>query len=708
MTSSNDSTRVERIHRLAAEGDTYRLAKEIFSAAQSGETDTASRITDTLADLPEFEAAKLANDVLHLYRTTVMQQWVTRGWTEQEAQGDELSLWGPMTWLKELVVKGLASCSDLKNRFEAVDDMGRSFHLPYPHTYELFRVVEKSAELSAGQNPSVSFLAALRRSLRSDGWAAGGIESLSEDQLACPVLNPGEAWADRALADTADSGRAWPCLLRHALTARATKPSAAWTTKAKAHIKDVGPEEFRRTVVRWLPSVREPRSVPLVHNSPVAFPGMFDPYNAVALRGLVWMLGLVEEDRDAVQALGDLLEFCLREVPGMGPRHPRLANAVVHTLAGYKGAASLAELARLSHQITWKPTLKSIRAALHSCAESMGVSREDLEEITVPTHFLTRVGSGESTVGVHTAVISVRDGKGVLTWRHPTGRTTRAAPGEVRLKHAADVKELNARVKEIDKTLRAETRRLERLLASRRTWTFSSWCERYADHPLLGTLTRRLLWTVEGRTYGYADGRWRDHEGTPLEADARATVSLWHPVGQDAGCVEAWRNLLLRHDVSQPFQQADREIYRINEEERRTRTHSNRFAARTLHQHQFSKLAASRGWRYGLRMAVDDEYPPAMIDFPAWGVRAEYWVEGVEHDVGVSGSFLTVRTDQIRFYPVEAPENYAHADGRPYRMPDGHVEPQPLDTVPELVFSEVLRDVGFFVGVAGVKDDQSD
>jgi hypothetical protein len=68
-------------------------------------------------------------------------------------------------------------------------------------------------------------------------------------------------------------------------------------------------------------------------------------------------------------------------------------------------------------------------------------------------------------------------------------------------------------------------------------------------------------------------------------------------------------------------------------------------------------------------------------------------------------------TDQVRFYRVDAASNSAHAGGGGYRTRaggpgDGNVnEPIPLEQIPALVLSEVMRDVDLFVGVASIGND---
>ena len=112
---------------------------------------------------------------------------------------------------------------------------------------------------------------------------------------------------------------------------------------------------------------------------------------------------------------------------------------------------------------------------------------------------------------------------------------------------------------------------------------------------------------------------------------------------------------------------------------------------------------------------VDDAYPPASRELPAWGLRAEFWIEGIGADYGTdtndAGVYLRVASDQVRFYRMDAAANIAHAGGGGYMANAGGPgrgdvnEPLPLEQVPPLAFSEIMRDVDLFVGVASVGND---
>ncbi|MFE6420122.1 DUF4132 domain-containing protein [Streptomyces enissocaesilis] len=563
-------------------------------------------------------------------------------------------------------------------------------------------------ELAAGRQLSAPVVAFLRR-CALEAYRRPEMAALAE-KLTEPVLNVGEAWAERAMDEAAEGP--WRALLVHAATATSARPTAQWDKTALTLVESLGADTVRAAVLGWLPLVGRPRTFAFtsVRSGPDANLA-FDPFNANALRGLTWILALLPAHPDTARALGTLVETSLKKVPGLGPVNPKVANAAVTALARIHSEAALAELARLASRVTYKGTLKLLNAALDTRAEALGLSREEVEELAVPAYGLTEVGRRATQLGDFTALLEIQGGKAVLRWHSATGKAVKSVPAAVRRDHPEALKELKTAVKDIDKMLGAQAERLDRQFLARRTWSYAAWRERCLDHPLVGTLARRLLWTVDGTPVGFADGALRTLADDPVEHGTE--VTLWHPVGREAAEVVAWRDWLERHAITQPFKQAHREVYLLTDAERATGTYSNRFAAHIVRQHQFHSLAAVRGWRNKLRLCVDDEAPPATRELPEWGLRAEYWIEGDGEEYGVdttdSGSYLRLRTDQVRFYPIDAPANSAHCCGGAYtmRLRDGAepVEPLPLADVPPLVLSEVLRDVDLFVGVASVGND---
>lgn len=618
---------------------------------------------------------------------------------------------GPIARRGALVLIGIISRGlpeDLlpEERIEELDRLGQQRYFWDSSRLEVLA----EQELAVGRSLAPAVVAVFRRSAL-DTYRSGDLRELVRKlPETVPVLNVGEEWAERAMADV--EGPEWRALLAHAAGATASKPSPTWDQRATGLIDALGTDRVRKTVVPWLGLVGRPRTFELERGQyEPDVNSAYDPYNANALRGLSWLLSLLPPHPDTARALGALVETSLKKVAGMGPRNPKVANAGVIALARIDGEAALAELARLATRITYKATAKIVDTALEDRATALGLSREEIEELAVPAYGLTEAGHVEHRLGDVTARIEVHGTRAVLGWRGAAGKPVKSVPAAVKRDFAEEFKELKAAVKDIDKMLTAQSERLDRQFLARRTWSFDTWRERYLDHPLVGTLARRLLWTVDGTTVGYADGALRTLTDDPV--DGGSEVTLWHPVGHEPAEIVAWRDWLERHEITQPFKQAHREVYLLTDAERATDTYSNRFAAHILRQHQFNSLAAIRGWRNRMRLMVDDTAPPAVRELPQWGLRAEYWIEGDGEEYGVdttdSGSYVRLRTNQVRFYPLDAPENVAHCCGGEYTMwlRDGAdpVDPLPLSGIPPLVLSEVLRDVDLFVGVASVGND---
>jgi len=684
------------IRQRAADGDLEELAVDLLKAAVTNNGNWTGLWDGVLARLLE-----LPSDA----RSRIADGLVTQYHSERA---------GPNARTNALILLGIVS-RDLPphdrlaaERLTLLDRISRQHSFWYGARYET--LIE--AELAAGRPIAPAVVATVRRSVLH----AYQNEDLPKTakKLTEPALNVGEVWAEQALRDTdnTDTAPAWQELLAHMATATAAKPSAKWDKQATALAGTLGPERVREAVIRWLALAGRPRTFALERGQyEPDVNSAYDPYNANALRGLAWLLSLLPPHPDTARALGALVETSLKKVAGLGPRNPKVANAGVNALARIGSEAALAELARLATRLTFKGTLKLLDAALDARAQALGLGREEIEELAVPAYGLTDIGRAEQLLGESVAVLEVQGPRAVLSWRTAAGKAVKSVPAAVRRDHPDELKELKAAVKDIDKMLSAQSERLDRQFLADRTWTYATWRERYLDHPLIGTLARRLLWTVDGTTAGYADGALRTLTDEPLTEGTE--VRLWHPVDHEPAEIVAWRDWLERHGITQPFKQAHREVYLLTDAERTTSTYSNRFAAHVLRQHQFHSLAAARGWRNKLRLAVDDEAPPATRDLPRWGLRAEYWIEGdggADYaDITDSGTFLRLRTDQVRFYPIDAPENSAHCAGGAYSMwlRDGAdpVEPLPLTEIPPLALSEVLRDIDLFVGVASIGND---
>jgi len=538
-----------------------------------------------------------------------------------------------------------------------------------------------------------------------------------------PVQPHADEWGTQARAHletlTPELTERWQAALKYATTVKGTKPSQKWLEGAKPVLSKLGDANFTRLMNDWLGFLQWSSFKNVEQVGMNYLPGsLIAEENADLLRALIWLSSTVES-ASLASSLASAALAAFRKIPGHGPRSPKVGTACVWALENMNGMHAAAQLERVRLGVKQPQYQKVLEAALNRVAERVGLSREDLEELTVPTFDLQN-GRRSVAFGDTRAELTVNGGGVQLEWFGTDGKPRKAAPASVKSEFKDDLKALKKTLDDLEKMLAAQSNRLERLPLMRRSWPLPIFRERYLEHPLMATLSRRLIWHVQdGGTHFdtfWLEGKALNASGEALEFSEGAVVTPWHGVFCDASEVLAWREFLEQHEIVQPFKQAHREIYLLTEAERRTVSYSNRFAAHILKQHQFNALCAARGWVNRLRLMVDDVYPAPSLELPQWNLRAEFWVEGAGDNYGTdtndTGTYLYLATDQVRFYPLGTSQNYAHAGGGGYsvdyawnRAAGTVSEPVALEQIPPLVLSEVLRDVDLFVGVCSVGGD---
>ncbi len=531
------------------------------------------------------------------------------------------------------------------------------------------------------------------------GQAAGEdtlpVVVFAEDDALGQALSQFVAGLDRADPRTA----AWLELLQRWQKASASQPTAKLRKELDAATMAVGADAVREQGRAWLRLLAD---VPVVEHAHVHEYGNGATYqysswdfltesNTTVAKGLIWTLQPLA-DAAILTLLTALAAKCFRKIPGKGQLAAGVGNACLLALA-QNGLPGVAALARVRAKVRQTNTQELIARHIAHESAKLGVSPAEIEDMAAPDFGLEN-GQLVEELGDYTATFTLADGKAAVQW-HKAGKPLKSAPAALKASHADELKELKAAQTQAQQTYTTQRDRLDRSFVDERRIPWPWFAQHYFNHGLLSLLARPLIWRLH-RADGifhdalYVDGAWRDAQGQPVPApDNETRVQLWHPVLVPAADVLAWRKLLEDKQIRQPLKQAFREVYLLTPPEERTATYSNRMAAHVLKQHQFNSLAKLRGWRYHLLGAYDKGYDTetATLPLPAYDLTAEYWVSEVNADGAWNdtGIYHYVSTDQVRF--------------------TRNGEPVPLPQVPPLPFSEVMRDVDLFVGVASVGND---
>lgn len=517
-----------------------------------------------------------------------------------------------------------------------------------------------------------------------------------------PSVSPG-AWGDPIcswlLTLEPEKNATWSALFRHASSAASkARPTAKWLKQATGLVKAVD-DDVAALVTEWLRAAKpgpnvdgiQPADMWMIDSFPEADrTGTLAPANIDLVKGLVWMASVIEDDRLTAE-VGRFGQRCFRKVRNYGAKSTKLGNACLVALGNVPDGGGVVHLSGLMTRVRYPSARKQIEKALNNAAERAGVSRQDLEEMAIPSYELTIDGFREVPMADVTARLEISGvrgtgAKGTLIWLKGDGKTQKSIPATVKESHADDIKQLKQDLKELNATLATQAARIERLWLTRtEPWAYRVFAERYLDHPVVSCVARSLIWIIEDQPVLWNDGALRTVDGTaqtPAETDR---VRLWHPIESSTNEVLAWRDLLEEIGLIQAFKQAWREVYLLTPAEEETEHYSNRFAAHIIRQHPFLALCQQRDWRYTIQGPWDSANTPIRT-IPAWNLQVEYWVEpaidiGHEHHSG----YTHLTTDQVRFARGAAVV--------------------PVAQVPALPFSELMRDVDLFVSVCSIGND---
>lgn len=463
--------------------------------------------------------------------------------------------------------------------------------------------------------------------------------------------------------------RAWFAVWQHAATAKSAQPSSKWLKVAKT-LHAAVPSDFDEHLMAWMRLV--------IAQSPL-MSRPFSIQNANTIRGMLWFATFMQHPEKA-NLMAEMVTFGYKKLAGQGPRAGVVANAALYVL-GEMGVVGVTKLSALQQKIKYRQALAQISKMLLLTANRLEITTDDLEDLAVPEF---KVGLDQPyQVGEYQAhmVLQTVERVPVVVWSHHE-KVLAAVTAKIKKEpeYKSVAKQLTQQKKELVEILKTQSQRLENSFLCQRTWSYAKWQTHLINHQLLGWLSRRLIWQFE--TDGclqhgfYTDGQWRDLQGRVIQGlTAQTIVRLWHPIFSPAHEVLAWRQLMIHQQVVQPFKQAFREVYVVTPAEIEAKTQSLRYAGHYLKQTPFHALCQKRQWSYHLQGGWDC----SRIAQCGLGQGLSVSIELEAHDGPQlpSGVFVYAKTKEILFY-----RDHTAAS---------------LETIPPVIFSEVMRDLDLFV-----------
>lgn len=480
----------------------------------------------------------------------------------------------------------------------------------------------------------------------------------------------------------------WYRLIAFCQKATGSKPSKKYLDEGLILINALGTVHFQTMLKNWFSFIVKLKEKLVQQGYGYVF---IVDINSECLKGFIWLCANFNEP-ELLQAIAAVADRAYRKIPGIGQTATLIGNACVYTLYKSDGLEGISHLSRLKLRAKHPSTQTLIQKYIETAAKERNVATDTIEDLAVDDFGLVN-GERIFELESYKAVLKIEKiGKVSLNWYKSDGTPQKTDPAIVKEKQGEQLKKIKDTVKQIEAALTTQRDRLDLSFRTGRKMDWPHFVAYYLEHELVTGIVKKLIWRFENEESTIdairIDENWANNIDEVVSPGEGFSVSLWHPATDTLENVRQWRSFLIEKEIQQPLKQAFREIYLLTDAEVNTRSYSNRMAGHILKQHQFNSLAKIRGWRYSLQGNFDNGSDgTAELKLPGYQLIAEYWTNAIQTDATDVGIFNYVATDQVRFKNMQTRDVID------------------LAQVPVVAFSEVMRDVDLFVGVASVGND---
>ncbi|MCA9608464.1 MAG: DUF4132 domain-containing protein [Myxococcales bacterium] len=297
-----------------------------------------------------------------------------------------------------------------------------------------------------------------------------------------------------------------------------------------------------------------------------------------------WMAGAPGGQAWAFTALGHLADDVavsrLAPLVGVWPNDGLAARAKagVEILGTVGSDAALIALHRFSEKAKTKGLKVAAAEKMHEIADARGLTADELADRLTPDLGLDEDGTLGLDVGDRTLYVGfdellrpfVKDEEGARMTAFP--RATKTMDAQKHKDARSLFKQLEKRAQEVAKHVLG---RLERAMASGRTWPADIADKCFFSHPLMRHVASHVAW-LELDADGAVRAAFRVAEdGTLATPDEEAhhlaegaTIALLHPLRVDADTIAKLSEVFNDYELIQPFPQLGRPTYSLAEDEK--------------------------------------------------------------------------------------------------------------------------------------------
>lgn len=339
----------------------------------------------------------------------------------------------------------------------------------------------------------------------------------------------------------------------------------------------------------------------------------------------------------------DKLHHYIKSWPEMS--RGAIAAEAVNALALSPVARALMIVDSISRKFKFKQVKTAAAKALEFAATELGLTVEELADRIIPDfgfdeNMERRFDYGERSFIVTISPeleISVKDENGKKLKNMPS-------PGKKDDEEKANAAyaEFKQLKKDMKATVSIQKTRLEMALSSERLWSIEDWKKLFVSNPIMHQFAIGLIWGIYEdhkllQSFRYMeDGSFNTEDEDEYELSETGFIGLVHPIELTDDLIAAWKEQLADYEIRQPFEQMERPVFYVTEEEKNEKE-LNRFRDLAVSDLALLGKLTGMGW-----------YRGAILDA---GGYTDYYREdkgaGYGADLTFSGSCVGAMGDEV-------------------------------------------------------------
>ena len=227
-------------------------------------------------------------------------------------------------------------------------------------------------------------------------------------------------------------------------------------------------------------------------------------------------------------------------------------------------------------KVRHKQVKNAANEALVTAAKELNITKEELLDKIIPNFGFSELGIINLDFGARQFEIKltpelsflITDSNGKMFKNLPkVGKNDDAEKGNEASKFFKSLK------KDVKTQVKLQKNRLENGFSANRLWSFKNWSELFIKNPMMKQFALTLVWGVyneKGKLVNgfrfLEDGSFSDIEDEAFNIKNENLVGLVHPIELTTKQLEAWKELLDDYEITQSFEQLNRTIYQITDD----------------------------------------------------------------------------------------------------------------------------------------------